>query len=432
MAAHFNYLVKLIKERLVVMSYDKQDAASAAHPSQLSVIRMTFILGTLAAFGPLSIDMYLPALPNLVGDFASTASLAQLSLTACLLGIALGQIFLGPLSDVLGRKGPLLAGLVIYVLSSLLCIVAPTMELFIFMRFIQGLAGSAGIVISRAAVRDLYAGSELTRFFSLLMLVNGVAPIIAPVLGGQVLQVASWRGIFFILAGLGAMMTVIVLWAFRETLPVKLRSTGGFSNTMRSFRILIHNRTFMGYALIQGFSSAALFAYISGSPFVMQNIFGFSPQMFSLLFASNSIGIIIASQITGLLAGRVREKTLLISGLTLAFVASIGLLVMTLLEGSLFTILMPLFFVVSSVGIIGTSSFSLAMQDQAKSAGSASALLGLLSFILGGIMAPFVGIAGSYTAVPMAVIITIAEAVAVLCYIMLVSRAYNGTNSIRR
>nr|WP_092074459.1 Bcr/CflA family multidrug efflux MFS transporter [Dendrosporobacter quercicolus]NSL49665.1 Bcr/CflA family multidrug efflux MFS transporter [Dendrosporobacter quercicolus DSM 1736]SDM96121.1 MFS transporter, DHA1 family, bicyclomycin/chloramphenicol resistance protein [Dendrosporobacter quercicolus] len=407
------------------MSYDHQTTAAAAveQPSRRQVLWMAFVLGTLAAFGPLSIDMYLPALPHLVRDLHSTTSLAQLSLTACLLGIALGQIFVGPVSDVLGRKGPLMAGLAFYVLSSLLCVVAPTIELFIVMRFIQGLAGSAGVVISRAAVRDLYSGPELTRFFSLLMLVNGVAPVIAPVLGGQVLQFTSWRGIFVILTGLGVIMAAVVLWGFRETLPLSLRSKGGLDNTLHGFRDLIHNRKFMGYALVQGFSIAAMFAYISGSPFVLQNMFNVSPQMFSLLFAINSIGIIIASQMTGRLAGRIREGKLLISGLTLAFFSSLVLLVTTLLGGGLYTLLIPLFFTVASVGIIGTSSFSLAMQDQARAAGSASALIGLLSFVLGGVMAPFVGIAGSHTALPMAVTIAVAETAAVFCYWSLVAKS---------
>jgi DHA1 family bicyclomycin/chloramphenicol resistance-like MFS transporter len=405
------------------MSYNENESnVSAEKVPRLSFLRMAFILGALSAFGPLSIDMYLPALPNLANDLNSSTSLAQLSLTACLFGLALGQIFAGPISDVSGRRGPLLAGLFIYVISSLLCVFAANIWIFVIMRFIQGLAGSAGIVISRAAVRDLYSGSEMTRFFSLLMLVNGAAPILAPVLGGQILQVTSWRGIFIVLSAIGTIMLVTILGGFRETLPVTLRSNSGVKNTFLTFRTLIKNRKFMGYALGQGFVSAAMFAYIAGSPFVIQNIFGVSPQMFSLLFAINGLGIIIASQITGRLAGRVNESTLFVAGLTLAFLAGIFLLVMILLDGALYTILLPLFFVVSSVGIVSTSSFSLAMQDQAKAAGSASALIGFLSVILGGVMAPFVGIAGSHTALPMGIIIAIAETAALLSYIVLIKR----------
>lgn len=388
--------------------------------SRFSILWIAFLLGSLASFGPLSIDMYLPALPNLAVDLHSSTSLAQLSLTACLLGIALGQLFAGPISDICGRRRPLLTGLLIYVVSSLLCVFTPTIWTFVIMRFIQGLAGSAGIVISRAIVRDLYSGSELTRFFSLLMLVNGVAPILAPILGGQILQVASWRGVFVVLFGIGLIMLFAVFFGLQETLPSSLHSKGGLSNTFLTFRGLIRNRTFMGYALAQGFVTAAMFAYISGSPFVLQNIFGVSPQMFSLFFAINGLGIIIAGQITGRLAGRIHEGKLLVAGLTIAFVGGILLLAMILMNGGLYTILLPLFLLVSSVGIVGTTSFSLAMQDQAKAAGSAAALIGVLSFVFGGLMAPLVGISGSYTAVPMGITIAVAETAAVLSYFFLV------------
>lgn len=383
-------------------------------------IRLILILGSLSAFGPLSIDMYLPALPSLAVDLHSSTSMTQASLTACLLGIALGQIFAGPLSDVRGRRGPLLIGLIAYAASSLLCAFAVSIKLFVFTRFIQGLAGSVGIVISRASVRDLYAGAELTRFFSYLMLVNGAAPILAPLFGGQILQFTTWRGVFVVLAAIGLVMLVAVFCGLNETLPVERRSRAGFISTITTLRTLLGNKKFMGYALSQGFASAAMFAYISGSPFVIQNIFGVSPQVFSLLFAINGMGIIIAGQMTGRLAGRIPVKKLLVTGLSLAFMGGLALLISIIAGGNLYTLLIPLFFVVASVGIIGTSSFSLAMQDQANSAGSAAALIGLLSFVLGGVMAPFVGIAGSSTALPMGIIIMSAETAAVLSYRLLV------------
>lgn len=400
-------------------SIKKERMTSKKKPPS-SVLWMVLLLGMLAAFGPLSIDMYLPGLPSIANDLHSSTSLAQLSLTACLIGIGVGQLFAGPISDVRGRRGPLLVGLLAYAISSLLCVLAPTIWTFVMMRFVQGLAGSAGIVISRAIVRDLYSGSEMTRFFSLLMLVNGVAPIFAPIFGGLVLQFTSWRGIFMVLSGLGMIMLIAVFFGFRETLPTALRSKGGVLNTFRTFRGLIKNKKFMGYALTQGFVLAAMFAYISGSPFVLQNIFGVSPQLFSLFFGINGIGLIIAGQVTGRLAGRVHESKLLVAGLSIALVGGISLLIMTLIGGGLYSILLPLFLVVSSVGVVGTSSFSLAMQDQAKSAGSASALIGLLSFIFGGLMAPLVGIAGSHTAIPMGITIAVAEIAAVLSYMFLV------------
>ena len=402
------------------MNCSQEVGAMAPEKSQITVLWLAFLLGALASFAPLSIDMYLPALPNIALDLHTSTSLVQLSLTACLLGIASGQMFAGPISDVYGRRGPLLIGVGAYVISSICCVVAPSIWMFVIMRFIQGLAGSAGIVISRAIVRDLYSGSEMTQFFSLLMLVNGVAPIVAPIFGGQVLEFTDWRGVFMVLSGIGILMFLATFFGLEETLPRALRSEGGIKNTLRTFRTLLGNRRFMGLALGQGFVMAAMFAYIAGSPFILQNIFGVSPQMFSLFFAINGIGIIIAGQITGRLAGKVHEKTLLVVGLGLAFVGGISLLTMILLGGGLYSILIPLFFVVSSIGVVGTSSFSLAMEDQAKSAGSASALIGLLSFVFGGVMAPLVGISGSYTAVPMGIIIAVAETAAVLCYWFLV------------
>ncbi|MCP1308672.1 multidrug effflux MFS transporter [Paenibacillus tyrfis] len=388
-------------------------------------IWMVFILGSLSAFGPLSLDMYLPALPKLADELSSSTSMAQLSLTACLLGLALGQLYAGPVSDVRGRRLPLLIGLILYGVSSVLCAVAPSAELLVLLRFIQGMAGSAGIVISRAIVRDMYSGTELTKFFSLLMLVNGAAPILAPIVGGQLLEVTSWRGVFVVLGLIGVLMLIAVVLALPETLPQERRSKGGLGNTLTTFRRLLGDRTFMGYALAQGFVIAAMFAYISGSPFVLQDIFGVSPQMFSVCFAINGLGIILAGQVTGRLAGRVSDKRLLVSGLALASVAGVALLLAIVSGAGLYAILVPLFFVVSSVGIVSTAGFSLAMRNQSEAAGSASALLGVLSFIFGGIVAPLVGIAGNQTAVPMGIVIAAADVSSVLCYLLLVRRYEN-------
>jgi DHA1 family bicyclomycin/chloramphenicol resistance-like MFS transporter len=225
-----------------------------------------------ASFGPFSLDMYLPALPTLAVDLHTSTSLAQASLTSCMLGLSIGQIFAGSISDIRGRRVPLLIGLIIYGVSSVLCVLSPSIWVLIVLRFIQGMAGSAGIVISRAIVRDLYSGTELTKFFSLLMLVNGVAPIIAPIAGAQLLHVTSWRGVFIALCLLGLIMLIAVLFRLPETLPVNRRSKGGIRNTFSTFRGLVTDRIFMGYALSQGLVVADMFAYISGSPFVIQDI----------------------------------------------------------------------------------------------------------------------------------------------------------------
>ncbi|MFP7299282.1 multidrug effflux MFS transporter [Neobacillus niacini] len=380
------------------------------------------VLGSLAAFAPLSIDMYLPALPILADYFQTSASSIQLSLTFFLIGLSLGQLFAGPISDIRGRKKPLLLGLTIYFVVSLLCVFSPSIWTFILLRFIQGLAGAAGIVISRAIVRDLYSGTELTKFFALLSLVNGAAPILAPIAGAQLLRFVPWQGVFIVLGFIGFIMFIAVFLGLSETLPVEKRLRGGIKNTFLTFRNLFVDRSFMGFAISQGLISGTMFAYISGSPFVVQNIYGASPQVFSLIFAINGLGIMIASQTTGRLAGKVQEVKLLIFGLGMSFFGSISLFLLILLQAKLWVILIPLLFVVSSVGVVNTAGFSLAMQKQGKNAGSASALLGVLSYVFGGLTSPLVGIGGGETAIPMSLVIVIASCGAVLSYVFLVFR----------
>jgi DHA1 family bicyclomycin/chloramphenicol resistance-like MFS transporter len=386
-------------------------------------LKLAFILGALASFGPFSLDMYLPALPGIAGDLHTSTSFAQMSLTACMLGLSLGQLFVGPLSDVRGRRGPLLVGLILYAAASLMCVYAPSIWAFVALRFVQGLAGGAGIVISRAVVRDLYSGAEMTKFFALLMLVNGAAPILAPVVGAQVLEFSAWRGVFAVLAALGAAVFAAVFFGLGETLPEGRRIAGGFRGTAETFARLLRDRSFMGFALTQGLVMAAMFAYISGSPFVLQDIYGLSPQMYSLCFAVNGLGIILAGQTTGRLAGRIGERKLLAAGLTGAASGGVLLLAATALGLGLPLILPALFLVVSSVGVVSTSTFSLAMQNQGKAAGSASALLGLLSFVFGGIAAPLVGVAGNDSDLPLGIVVAVAEAGAVLSYVLLARRS---------
>ncbi|WP_410769092.1 multidrug effflux MFS transporter [Fontibacillus sp. BL9] len=394
--------------------------ASQTPKSRANRTKAALILGSLSAFGPLSLDMYLPALPKMADDLNTSAPMVQLSLTACLLGLALGQLIVGPLSDTRGRRSPLIVSMAAYAISSVLCVFAPNAAILNLLRFIQGLSGSAGIVLSRAVVRDMYSGSELTKFFSLLMLINGAAPILAPIFGGQLLTFTSWRGVFAVLTVIGVLMLLSVLFGLPETLPKERRQSGGFHETLSTFSRLTRDRLFIGYCLCQGLISAAMFGYISGSSFVLQNLFHVSEQTFSLIFAMNGLGIIFASQITGRLAGRISESSLLRFGIGLAALASLVLLGGILLDGGLAAVLIPLFFVVSCVGIVGTASFTLAMQNQQDSAGSASALLGLLPYILGAAVAPLVGLGGDQTALPMALVIAIADVGAVLCYVFLV------------
>lgn len=401
--------------------HDKQSIEGNL-PHRNHVVWLIVLLGSLSAFGPLSLDLYLPALPTLADNLHTSSSYAQLSLTACMIGLSVGQLFAGALSDFHGRRVPLLIGLLIYAITSLLCAFSPSIGVLVVLRFIQGLAGSAGIVISRAIVRDMYSGPELTKFYAMLMLVNGAAPILSPVIGGQLLKVTPWEGLFVVLAGWGVLTLLAVGFGLPETLPVHNRMTGGMRETFITFRKLLRDRSFMGYALAQALVSAAMFAYIAGSPFVVQNIYGVSPQMFSLMFAINGLGIIMAGQLTGRLASRIGEKKLFLGGLLLAAISGSLLLAMVLWSVGLLALLVPLFFVVSSVGIVSTTGFSLAMRNQGHAAGSASALLGLLSFLLGGLLAPLVGIAGSANALPMGVIIAVTDVGALVIYMLMIRR----------
>ncbi|TME20486.1 MAG: multidrug effflux MFS transporter, partial [Chloroflexi bacterium] len=265
--------------------------------------RLFVLLGGLTAFGPLSIDMYLPALPAIGRDLAASESVIQLTLTACLVGLALGQILAGPLSDRLGRRRPLLIGVAAYVLASLLCATAPVAPVLVGFRLVQGLAGAAGIVIARAIVRDLYVGSAAARYFSRLVLIMGLAPILAPVIGAQVLRFTSWHGIFLTLALVAALLWLAAAVGLPETLPAAHRSDGGLRGTLAIFRALLADARFIGYALSGGLAFGAMFAYISGSPFVLQGIYHVSPQTFSLIFGTNALGFVIASQVNGSLVG---------------------------------------------------------------------------------------------------------------------------------
>lgn len=377
-------------------------ARSAAPPR----IVLVLVLGGLGAFGPLSIDMYLPGLPALTGELGATASETQLTLSACLLGLAVGQVLTGPLSDALGRRRPLLVGVAAYTLASLLCALAPSVGALVGLRFVQGFAGAAGIVVSRAIVRDLHSGLAMARFFSLLMLVSGLAPILAPLVGAQVMRFTSWRGVFVVLAAIGAVLFVAAGLGLRETLPQERRQTGGLGATGRTFLRLLGDRSFVGCTLAGGFAIGAMFAYIAGSPFVLQNVYAASPQTFSIVFGANALGLIAAGQVNGRLVGRVAPARLLSLGLAAS--ATGGLLLLAAAAsgaGGLPAVLAPLFLCVASLGLVLPNTAALALSGQPPGqAGSASALLGLLQFVVGACVAPLVGLAGDRTALPMGLV----------------------------
>ncbi|WP_333772824.1 multidrug effflux MFS transporter [Streptomyces sp. IBSBF 3136] len=382
---------------------------------------VTLVLGGLTATPPLAMDMYLPSLPEVTRTLHAPAATVQLTLTACLAGMALGQLVVGPMSDRWGRRRPLLAGLALYLLATALCAVAPNVEALVALRLAQGLAGAAGIVIARAVVRDLYDGVAMARFFSTLMLISGVAPIVAPLIGGQILRVTDWRGVFGALTVVGAVLAVVVWLRLPETLPPARRHGGGVGEALRAMRGLLADLPFTGYLLAGGFAFAALFAYISASPFVIQEIYGASPQTFSLLFGLNSVGLVIAGQINGkVLVGRVSLDKVLAAGLAVTVLAATALLLMAcgvFGEVGLAPVAAALFALMSAMGITLPNAQSLALLRTRQAAGSASALLGTSSFLVGAVASPLVGVAGEHTAVPMAIVQLAGALVAAACFV---------------
>lgn len=389
-----------------------------------------FILGGLSIVGPLSMDMYLPSLPSIGRELGATASQTQLSLSVFLLGLALGPVIIGPLSDALGRRRPLLVGAAAFALTSLLCIFAPSIGVLTVLRFIEGVAGAAGMVIGLAFVRDVYTGVAQARFFSLLMLVTSIGPIIAPVVGSLLLTVTSWRGIFVVLTLVGVLLFCAVVFGLGETLPPRQRLSGGVSASLVAFRDLLANRPFVGYALSCGFAFAACIVYYADSPFVLQNIYGVPPQRFGLLFGINALGIFTMSQVNGRLVGRVSPQKLLMWGVAALAITGVCLLVVVASGIGLVGLLVSFFAMTASLGLIIPNSATLALSTT-RTAGSASALLGLLQLAIGSVLAPLVGVNGSTNAVPMAAVIA-ALGVAAPVTLLVLCRPRGGREQAER
>ncbi|WP_121612842.1 Bcr/CflA family efflux MFS transporter [Mesobacillus foraminis] len=376
------------------------------NPTGKQRLGLAILLSMLGTLGPFNIDMYLPSFPEISEDLGARASLVQLSLTACLIGLSIGQIIVGPISDANGRRKPLLISLFLFSVSSLFCALAPNITAFIAARFFQGLTASAGIVLSRAIVRDVFSGRELTKFFALLMVINSTAPLIAPVAGGAILLLpfSEWNWIFYFLSVLGLIIVLTVFLRLKETLPQESRMPGSVGHSVRTMASLFKDRSFIGYALTVGFIHGGTFAYVSGTPFVYQGIYGVSPQVFSILFGINGLAIITGSFIIGRFSAIINERKLLRFAIIIALCANTVLFTMTLVEGPLFGLVIPIFIYMMTIGMILTSSFTLAMENQGHRAGSASALLGVLPLVLGSIVSPLVGL-NETTAVPMGAIL---------------------------
>ncbi|MCV7251128.1 multidrug effflux MFS transporter [Mycobacterium hackensackense] len=362
------------------------------------------VLALLSAVTPLSIDMYLSAFPEMAAEFGTSASMIQLTLTALLIGLAVGQLVIGPLSDRYGRRIPLLVGSLVCLVASLLCIVSPTAPVLIALRFAQGFGGAAGVVISRAIVADRATGAAAARLFGVLMVIGALAPVIAPVLGGFIVADLGWRAVFAALAVLNALMLLGVVFFTPESLPRDRRRPGGLAALRSSARTVLSNRRYLGYTLALAFVFTALFSYISASPFVLQNIVGLSPRVYSLTFGGCAVVMAVMSALSARLVTRVEPRTLLAAGVA-AMVVVTGLLLITVTAGGVAPVptiaLMACF--MASMGFIVANAMALATAEVRYAAGTGSAVLGFLQYALGAGASPLVGLAGEHSAVPMGI-----------------------------
>ncbi|MBQ7630081.1 MAG: multidrug effflux MFS transporter, partial [Selenomonadaceae bacterium] len=377
-------------------------------------VKLTIFLGCLTALAPLATDMYLPALPSMNAEFNVGTSLIQMTLSATIVGMALGQIFAGPISDICGRKIPLAVGMFLFALASAGCIFSSDIKIFLIFRLIQGLSGAFGLVIARAIARDCTSGAELTKFFSLLMTVNGLAPILSPVIGGQILVFADWRAVFVLLTIIGAALTISSI-KFDETLPKNFRAKNLMAG-LKNFGYLTRDKYFLGHCLLQCAWFAVFFSYISGSAFLFQNIYGVTPQTYSLIFGGLSCSLVVAGVVPMRLAGKIPELKMLAWAVCQAFVGEIFFLFCVIFQASIEMVIFSLLVMIPMGSILGATSFSLSMRNHGKEAGAASAFLGCFPMLAGGLMSPLVGIAGNQNALPMAIIFLIGGTLALIIF----------------
>ncbi|MGO4200376.1 multidrug effflux MFS transporter [Rhodococcus sp. TAF43] len=384
---------------------------------------MLCVLALISATAPLSTDMYLPGLPSMADSLGTSPTNVQLTLTTFMAGLGIGQLLIGPLSDGLGRRKLLIGATVVCAISGLLCAIAPNIGVLIAARLLQGLSGGAGIVLARAVIADRARGDSAARLFSLMMIIGGVAPVVAPLMGGALLGPIGWRGIFWVLTAASVLMLVGVLTVVPETLPVERRHGGGLAALAHNIRYVATNRVYVGYALTFAFGFGALFSYISASPFVVQDVLGLTPGQFSIVFAVNSLGIMVGSIVNTKLIGRFDPRQLLAFGVSLLVASGLLLTLATTIGGSHMWLVLPLMFgVVSSIGFIMGNATALAQGRVPEAAGTGSALMGAGQFGLAALMSPLVGIGGGDSAVPMAIAI-LASGVIAMTALTVLTRA---------
>ena len=397
--------------------------AAGADLTRRRYVQLVLVLGSLIAIGPLTIDMYLPAFPALAADLSASDAAVQATLTGMLVGLGVGQLVIGPLSDAVGRRRPLLLGLVAHAATSVLCALAPGILPLVGARVLQGLAGAAISVVAMAIVRDLFTGVAAARLLSRLMLVMGVAPVLAPSLGGVVLEVTSWRGIFAVLAVAASLLVVVAVLGIRETLPEHRRRSAHPRQTLRTYRGLLRDRVFVALAAVGGLVFATMFAYVSGSPFVLQGVYGLSEQAFGVVFGLNAVGIVLATQLNPVLMRWLTPRQVLTRALWVGTSAALLLVVTTTTgAGGLVGVLVPLAVVIGSAGLSFPNTPALALSRHGESAGTAAALLGAGQFGIAGFAAPLVGLLGTSSPVPMAAVMAGATATALLLMLRVVRR----------
>lgn len=376
-------------------------------------------LALLSAVSPLATDMYLPAFPQMQDDLGTTAASVQLTLTTFMVGLALGQLLIGPLSDALGRRGPLLAGTLVCLAASIACALAPNVAVLVAMRFVQGMSGAAGIVLARAVITDLTRGPRTARLMSLMMVLGGLMPALAPSIGGGILEVGDWRTIFWVVCALVAVMVVLVATVVPESLPPERREPGGLRRLVAGAGEVLRNRTYLFATGVFTLGFSAFFGYISASPFVLQNILGLDELQFAVVFGVNSLGIMATGALAIRLAGRLPILPVVGLGLALLATGAVALLVLALLGPTLVPTLVAMFVTAASIGLFMGNSSALAMQALRSSAGTGSAILGAAQFLLAGLISPIVGINGEHDAVPMGVVLVVGSALAWLSYLAL-------------
>ncbi len=381
------------------------------------------ILCLLTCLGPLNIDLYLPGFPGIAHDFHAGQTSVQFSLTGALFGLAVGQLMVGPFSDAKGRKGPLMIAMGLFTLSSLLCAAAPGIGTFIMARFMQGLTAAAGLVLSRAIVRDLFSGVALARFFSRLMIINAVAPMVAPMIGGAILLApsATWRTLFLFLAGVGLVASALSSVRLHETLDPARRGAHSTRASLGAFYSLFSDREFAGYALTVGLIHGGSFAYVAGTPFIYQGLYGVSPQVFSVLFGINGLAMVAGSWLVGRSSGPAQTARILRNAVLTITAASALITGLGLIRGPLAFLVIAIFLYMICIGVVLTSTFVLAIERQGHRAGSASALLGALPLFVGAVAAPLVGVSRA-SAVPMGLVLFLTCLMGLVCYFRFVWR----------